>query len=70
MADTETLTIQEGQIWRENDKRFTRFVKVIRLLRPNGLRVRTCDEHGDFARRSRETEVNQDRFLKAFTLIR
>lgn len=63
------IDIKEGQIWRERDPRFERYVKVTMLLRPRGLRVRTCDLHGDFKRGARQTEINQDRFSKAFTLI-
>lgn len=74
--DLENLTpaslpeIQEGQIWRERDPRFVRYVKVMMILRPKGVRVKTCTERGEHLKGARETEVNRDRFAKAFTLIR
>jgi hypothetical protein len=61
--------VQEGQIWHERDRRTDRFVKVLMLLRPDGLRIRTCDRDGSFKRGSRESEVDAKRFVKTFDLV-
>ena len=41
----DTIAIREDQIWREDDKRFKRFVRVTRVYR-GSVTFRTCDESG------------------------
>ena len=62
---SETIEVKEGQIWRERDARFTRYVKILESPR-DWIRVRTCDEYGTIARGSRASLVAADRFPKAF----
>lgn len=55
-----------GDIYRDNDKRFVRYVKI--LSSPSGwVRVRTCAESGEFVHGSRESLVDTFRFEKAFS---
>lgn len=66
--DTETkiALIQEGQIWRDLDPRFVRFVKILVQTSRGWVRIRSCDEKGDFIKGSRVSMVDEKRFAKAF----
>ncbi len=65
MTTIDKVKIVVGQIWLEDDKRFKRYVRIIRLLHPNGVNIRTCDENGNFLPRSRETQADRGRFGRA-----
>jgi hypothetical protein len=57
-------TITVGSIWKESDKRFERFVRVMRTA-PDAIQIRTCDESGAFKPGTRASQANPSRFGKA-----
>ncbi len=55
------MEIKAGQIWKEVDPRFDRKI-VITLAKDQDVKVRGCDDQGNFKPRSREAWANKDRF--------
>ena len=73
MADVE---LKVGQIWRDNDPRRDRYVRIVRVPRPGFslVRIRCCDERGDHMPGYPETGTNTKRFGRkgrdGFTLVK
>lgn len=60
------LTIREGQLWAEDDKRRNppRYVRIIAAGAAT-IAIRTCDREGNRAKRSQVTHAARSRFGKA-----
>lgn len=59
--------IKKGQVWKDRDPRFERYVKV--LGKSDGyVQVQTCTVEGDI-QRAPKTRVRADRFEKRFGLV-
>jgi hypothetical protein len=59
------LKIAVGQIWREDDRRFKRFIRVT-FVRKDEITFRTCHpDTGEFTPRSRFSCAKVGRFGKA-----
>ncbi len=59
------MEIKEGQIWQEDDKRFTRFIRVT-CVHKDEITFRTClPNTGEFTRGSRFSCAKVARFGKA-----
>jgi hypothetical protein len=65
----DTVTIAKGQIWREDDKRFVRFVCIICVppaySSSSTIGFRTCTENGHVIPRSKLSSARASRFNKA-----
>lgn len=65
--------IVPGQVWRENDYRFVRYVRVI-SVNGNKVRIRTCSRTGNVLYPGRPpTTANIERFrgqLNGYTKVR
>jgi hypothetical protein len=60
--------IREGQIWKENDKRFDRFVRVVNV-RESDIGIITTDADGNSLRIT-VNYAKRERFGKAYRLHR
>jgi hypothetical protein len=71
MAET---IVKVGQIWRDNDPRVNRFVRIIRVVRPATVRIRSCYSTGENKRGRAEVSTGIERFVKqgtrGFTLVK
>jgi len=59
--------IKTGQIWKDNDKRATRYVHV-HDVGGGWVQIQTCDLDGNFLSR-RKSHVAEHRFGNAYTLV-
>lgn len=57
------MTPKPGEIWKEADKRFTRYVKIIRVDADAAI-IQTCDERGTVLPRTRQAPAMLSRFGK------
>ena len=59
----DTLALSEGQVWKEDDKRFTRYIRI-QFVCVGGRRVRIqrCLPDGTVPKGARSTEASADRF--------
>lgn len=66
----DAVKIRPGQIWRENDSRFVRYILILRVTE-HGCYFRTCDFDGLFKSGTRESRANRSRFDKgAYRFVR
>lgn len=57
--------IEEGQIWKEDDKRFDRYVRVeFVCVGGERVRIKRCHRDGTFWKAGRSTEASAARFGK------
>jgi hypothetical protein len=66
--------VKVGQIWRDNDPRFTRFVRIVRATGLEIVSIRGCYDTGEDKPGSPETVTKIARFGKkgtrGFTLVK
>lgn len=65
------VEIREGQIWREDDKRLERFIRVT-CVRSDEITFRTCDVNGAFKPNTRFSCAKIERFGRSggYKLVR
>lgn len=70
---SETKPVEVGQVYRERDGRFIRYVKVDSFTAKNGEPAAwclPCDLNGTLLRRGRGTRIKRENLQKRFELIR
>ena len=55
-----------GDVWRENDLRQERYVRVIRFINDDHVRIATCDRDGKVHPMTRPTRAKLSRFGKGY----
>jgi hypothetical protein len=63
MTEQPAVKVEKDQIWKEDDKRYTRFIRVFSVGTREVL-VRTCDERGAYVRGTRFSSGDIERFGK------
>ena len=63
------VDVKIGSVWREIDKRFERYVKVIGTDGPNRALIVGCASNGRTAQNPRTTTAKLARFGKAYKLV-
>ncbi len=58
-----------GSVWKERDRRFERYIKVIEIVQARWVRIRTCEADGSEPERTRRTLADMDAFGKRYKLV-
>ncbi len=66
---SDAVNVPVGSIWRENDKRFERYVKVISIAGPDRVMIVGCSQEGHHSAWFRGRSAKVSRFGKAYKLV-